>query len=72
MGKQLYTIDELSELLSIKKSRIRTAIFNKEISYKKIGRLIRFTQNDIENFINKNKVEACDEQYYSVKWKLGN
>lgn len=61
MGKQLYTIDELSELLSIKKSRIRTAIFNKEISYKKIGRLIRFTQNDIENFINKNKVEACDE-----------
>ena len=61
MGKQLYTIDELSELLSIKKSRIRTAIFNKEISYKKIGRLIRFTQNDIENFINKNKVEACEE-----------
>lgn len=61
MSKKLFTIKEACLALSIKESRMRSAIFNKEISYRKIGRLIRFTEEDLTEFINKNIVGACDE-----------
>lgn len=61
MTIKLYSIEEASDLLGLKLSRIRSAIFNKEISYRKIGRLIRFTEEDLTEFINKNIVGACDE-----------
>lgn len=54
--KLLYTVDEVARILNIKISRVRMAIFRKEISYVKLGALVRFRTIDIENFINKNLV----------------
>jgi excisionase family DNA binding protein len=51
---ELYTINEAANLLSIKISRLRQAVFRKEISYIKLGALVRFRQEDLEIYIQKN------------------
>lgn len=50
----LFTVEEASKMLNLKISRIRSAIFKREISYVKFGALIRFRAEDLSNFINKN------------------
>ncbi len=52
--KILYTVEEAAEKLNIKVSRLRQAVFRKEISHVKIGALVRFREDDLENFINRN------------------
>lgn len=54
--KLLYTVEEAARILNIKISRVRMAIFRKEISYVKLGALVRFRSIDLENFISKNLV----------------
>ena len=51
---RLLTITEASELLSIKVSRLRTAVFRKEIPFIKIGRLVRFKEDDLMNWVSEN------------------
>lgn len=57
MNKQntLMTLSEACDYLKIKKSRIRTAIFRREIPFIKIGRLIRFDQTDLQKWIENLK-----------------
>ncbi len=50
--KSLLTISELSILLNLKESHIRKLIFCNEIPYFKIGRLIRFSQPEIDTWLN--------------------
>ncbi len=52
--KRLLTILEAAELLTIKVSRLRTAVFRKEIPYIKIGRLVRFKEDDLMNWVSEN------------------
>jgi len=54
MEKVLYTVGEVSKLLSMKESRIRQAVFRREINFVKIGALVRFRLEDIERFIKDN------------------
>ncbi len=54
----LLTLSEACDFLKIKKSRLRTAIFRKEIPYIKIGRLIRFDLNDLHEWIDKLKTST--------------
>jgi len=61
MDAKLFTLKETANLLSLKESRLRTAVFKKEIGYLKIGHLIRFTMSDIQSFISKSKVEVINE-----------
>ncbi len=49
----LYTIQEAATLLNIKVSRLRTAIFRREIGHVKFSGLIRFTRADLEAWISK-------------------
>ncbi|HLE12052.1 MAG: hypothetical protein A2504_08795 [Bdellovibrionales bacterium RIFOXYD12_FULL_39_22] len=49
----LLTISEAAAYLNIKISRLRMAIFRKEIDYIKLGWLIRFRRNHLEEWINK-------------------
>ena len=49
--KQLLTLKETALFLNIKESRIRSAIFQNEIPYIKIGRLIRFNVSDLDKWI---------------------
>jgi hypothetical protein len=52
----LYTTDEISEILNISKSSICNSRSRKSetmIPYLKIGRSVRYSANDIENFLKR-------------------
>lgn len=51
----LLNINELSNLLNVKESWVRSAVFRKKIPYIKVGRLIRFDKNVIEEWILSRK-----------------
>lgn len=50
---KLLTIEELADFLQIKKSFIRSLVFQRKIPFIKIGRLIRFDMNEIIQWIKK-------------------
>jgi excisionase family DNA binding protein len=52
--KQLLTIEDAAEVLNVKVSKLRQAIFRQEIGHVKLGALIRFRQEDINNYIKSN------------------
>ena len=56
--KVLYTVEEASRILNLKLSRMRMAIFRKEISYVKLGALVRLREEDIKKFININLIQG--------------
>lgn len=59
LSSLLYTVDEAAKILNIKISRLRMAIFRREINYVKLGALVRLREEDIKSFINKNLVLVC-------------
>lgn len=54
MEENLLDISAVAKLLNVKESWLRMAIFKREIPFIKIGRLIRFKKEDIEDFIKSN------------------
>ena len=56
-NKKLMTIQEVSKMLNVKISWIRSAIFRKEIPYIKVGNLVRFRGKDLLEWIEKNSVK---------------
>ena len=50
---ELLTITELTSLLSIKESHLRSLIFRQEIPFIKVGRLIRFDQSQIKKWLEE-------------------
>lgn len=54
-NQKLLTPQEVCELLGIKMSKFRSVIFRKEIPIIKIGRLVRVSQHDLEQWVNQNK-----------------
>ena len=52
--KALYTVEEAAKVLNIKVSRLRQAVFRGEISYVKLGALVRFREEDLQNYISRN------------------
>lgn len=52
--KRLLTTDEASKILNIKVSRLRQAVFRREINYVKLGALVRFREEDLQNYIHRN------------------
>ncbi len=60
--KEILNVDELSEYLGIKKSSLYSKVERKEISYYKIGHLVRFKRSDIDLWMEKSKVETLDLQ----------
>ena len=55
-GKKYYTTKELSELTGIGKSVIDRLRQNGEISYSKIGQTYIFTQRDIDELMENNRI----------------
>ncbi|RZF21731.1 DNA-binding protein [Halobacteriovorax vibrionivorans] len=59
--KALLNIEEASSFLSVKVSRLRTAVFRKEIPFVKFGRLVRFKKEELLKWIDSNTVKANEE-----------
>jgi len=53
---ELLTLEEVINLFKIKESKIRRAIFNKEIPYVKLGGLVRFRELDLKEYIKSNLI----------------
>ncbi len=56
------TLTEASQFLNLKISRLRYEVFHKKIPYFKIGRSIRFSENDLMSWVlsQKQVVEVGD------------
>ena len=57
MGPILLTIEDAARVLNVKVSRLRTAVFKREIGHIKLAGLIRFRHDDLEAWISKNQVK---------------
>ena len=56
MDKKLLTIEEVAEILNVKVSWVRSAIFRREIPYVKVGNHVRFKEYDLLEWLEKNSV----------------
>lgn len=52
---KLLTLIEASELLNLKVSRLRYEVFHKRIPHFKIGRSIRFSENELISWVMSQK-----------------
>ena len=56
---KLMTIDEAAGFLNIKKSRLRRAIFRREVKYIKLGALVRFKKEHLTEWIERQTIEPA-------------
>lgn len=55
---QLLTIKEVAEVLKVSHRTISDWVYKRKIPYIKVGRVVRFDQQKIENWINNRTVTA--------------
>ena len=74
MYSRLKTMEEAAEYLNIPKSSLYKLCSKNELLYRKIGRNNRFTIEDLEEFIQRQKVKRTNEKeeinFRKVKIKL--
>ena len=74
MNSRLKTMEEAAEYLNIPKSSLYKLCSKNELLYRKIGRNNRFTIEDLEEFIQCQKVKRTNEKeeinFRKVKIKL--
>lgn len=49
MGTKLFTVEDVAERYQVKPGTVRVWVKEKRISFQKISRLVRFTEEDIQN-----------------------
>jgi len=54
------SVSEVSEYLNVKKTTVYSWVESREIPFYKIGRLIRFKKNDIDEWMEKHRKEILD------------
>ena len=62
MNSRLKTMEEAAEYLNIPKSSLYKLCSKNELLYRKIGRNNRFTIEDLEEFIQRQKVKRTNEK----------
>ena len=60
MEKVYVNIDELSQYLGIKKSKIYSMVERREIPFYRVGRLIFFKKDEIDAFMDMCRIESVD------------
>ena len=56
--EELLTIEEAASLLKLKISRLRKAVFRREIKYVKLGKLVRFRPAHLSEWIERRTVST--------------
>ena len=56
--KRLLTVQEVAEILGLEVSTIYDWVYRKKISYIKIGRLLKFDPENIQNFISSHTIQG--------------
>lgn len=55
---ELLTIEEASQLLKLKISRLRKAVFRREVKYVKIGALVRFKRDHLTEWVDRQTIQS--------------
>ncbi len=55
---QLLTIEQAAERLSVSVRNIRHQIYRRKIPIVKVGRLVRIDEADLQDFIDRGRMEA--------------
>lgn len=58
---KLIGFKEAAEILGVQVGTLRGWVFQRKIPYVKVGRLVKFRPEDIEQFIESNRVSARSE-----------
>jgi excisionase family DNA binding protein len=68
--KPLLTIEEAAALLGIKTQTLYLWVSQRRVPCRKIGRLVRFTETDLEEFIEKQKQHPVGSENgaLSTRW----
>lgn len=61
---KLMDMNEAASILGIKKSTLYALVMRKQIGHKKLGKLTRFSMDDIQEYINRNHVEPVKTNEY--------
>ena len=56
---ELLTIEEAASLLKLKVSRLRKAVFKREVKYVKLGALVRFKREHIKEWVERQTVNPA-------------
>jgi|YelNatPaOPRAMG01_1025707.scaffolds.fasta_scaffold638782_1 putative molybdopterin biosynthesis protein len=69
--KRLLTIKEASEYLGISVKGLYNMVNRRELPFYKIGKRVRFDMKQLDEWIEKHKVESVDNQVDDFLHKLG-
>jgi excisionase family DNA binding protein len=58
VSDNLLTAEQVATLLGITPRHVRRLVFERRITYRKLGRYVRFHPNDVDEYIAANRVEA--------------
>jgi excisionase family DNA binding protein len=53
LGRALFTAEEVAEALAVSKTLVRQLTLTGDIPCRRIGRLVRYTASDIEEFVHR-------------------
>jgi len=70
--KRLLTIKEASDYLGISVKGLYNMVNRRELPFYKIGKRVRFDMKQLDEWIEKHKVESVDNQVDDFLHKLGN
>jgi excisionase family DNA binding protein len=60
--KRLLTISEAAALLGVKPQTLYLWVSLRRIPHRKIGRLVRFTEADLEEYVEKQRQQPTDDE----------
>jgi len=69
--KRLLTIKEASDYLGISVKGLYNMVNRRELPFYKIGKRVRFDMKQLDEWIEKHKVESVDNQVDDFLHKLG-
>lgn len=56
--KPLLTLPQVAEILSISNAGMYRLVGQRKITFYKVGRSLRFSEQDIEAYLSKNRIES--------------
>jgi excisionase family DNA binding protein len=67
--KPFYTPDELADLLAVSKATVYRLVCKRQLPFHKIGGVLRFKREDIEEFLETQRIKPISFQKYECEKK---
>lgn len=59
--KPLLTLPQVAEILSISKAGMYRLVGQRQLPFYKVGRSLRFSEEDVQDYLSRNRVKAMVE-----------